>query len=157
MIRPTRGTSWLLWPGAALIVLLLGLPLVILAAQALADPMPPDAGIVMAVGLSLGTTALSALLTLLLGTPLAYLLARRRFRLRTLVIALVELPIVLPPSVAGLALLLTFGRRGPLGQLLEAAGLALPYSTAAVILTQIFVAAPFYIRAAQVGFAAIPP
>jgi molybdate transport system permease protein len=69
---------------------------------------------------------------------------------------LVELPIVLPPAVAGLALLLTLGRRGTFGPLLESLNIILPFSTMAVILAQAFVAAPFYIRAAQVGFHGIP-
>src|SRR5690606_1720229 len=70
---------------------------------------------------------------------------------------LIELPIVLPPAVAGLALLITFGRRGLLGPALESAGMTLAFTTAAVVLAQTFVAAPFYIRAAQLGFEAVPP
>jgi molybdate transport system permease protein len=109
-----------------------------------------------AILLSLITTALSTLLTLLFGTPLAYVLARWKFPLRRLVRVLVELPIVLPPTVAGLALLLTMGRRGLLGPTLETIGVTLPFTTAAVIIAQMFVSAPFYIIAAQVGFQSIP-
>ena len=103
------------------------------------------------------TTALSSLVTIAIGTPLAYLLARWRFMGRRLLIVIVELPIVLPPTVAGLALLITAGRRGIFGPLLDSVGITLPFTTAAVIVAQTFVSAPFFIRAAQVGFAAIPP
>jgi molybdate transport system permease protein len=105
--------------------------------------------------LSLTTTALSLTLTLILGTPLAFLLARRRFRGSSIVETVVDLPIVLPPSVAGLALLLLLGRRGALGGVLDVAGIAVPFTTIAVILAQTFVAAPFYVRSARAGIAAV--
>ena len=109
-----------------------------------------------AVKLSLWTTAVSMLLVLLLGTPLAYLLARAEFPLKRLLTAFVEIPIVLPPVVAGLALLSAFGRRGLLGVPLSAANLSITFTWLAVVLAQTFVAAPFYIRAAQTRFAALP-
>jgi molybdate transport system permease protein len=108
-----------------------------------------------ALGLSLITTAATVTLTVLLGTPLAILLARRRFRGSSFVEAAVDLPIVLPPSVAGLALLLAFGRRGLLGEPLQLAGLSIPFTTLAVVLAQTFVAAPFFIRSARAGIAAV--
>jgi molybdate transport system permease protein len=92
-----------------------------------------------------------------LGTPLAYLLARRRFRGKWLVDVAVDLPLVLPPVVAGVALLMAFGRRGMFGPGLQLFGVELPFTLAAVVLAQIFVAAPFYVRSARVGFAAIEP
>jgi len=95
------------------------------------------------------------LLTLLLGTPVAYLLARRRFRGHTALDTLIDMPMVLPPSVAGIALLVAFGRRGLLGQYLSVAGIELAFTTNAVVLAQLFVAAPFYIKAAAAGFAGI--
>src|SRR6476620_10067056 len=101
------------------------------------------------------TTALTVLLTVLLGTPVAYLLARRRFRGHTALDTLIDLPMVLPPSVAGIALLVAFGRRGLLGQYLSVAGIELAFTTNAVVLAQVFVAAPFYIKAAATGFAGI--
>jgi molybdate transport system permease protein len=101
--------------------------------------------------LSLATTAASLALVLALGTPLAYWLGRSQARAARLVGAIVQLPIVVPPAVAGLALLLTFGRRGLLG----GAGLELAFSTAAVVVAQLFVAAPFYVQAAAAAFAAI--
>jgi len=116
----------------------------------------PGSGVTEAILLSMITTLLSTLFTLLFGTPLAYVLARWRFPLRGLVRVLVELPIVLPPTVAGLALLLTAGRRGLLGPTLGTFGVNLPFTTAAVVFAQMFVSAPFYIRAAQVGFQTIP-
>ena len=113
----------------------------------------PDA--VAALTLSLKTTAITLLLTLALGTPAAYLLARRRFRGQRLLDSVVDLPIVLPPAVAGVALLMAFGREGLLGPTLDALGLHLSFSTAAVILAQFFVSCPFYVRAARGGFATV--
>jgi molybdate transport system permease protein len=109
-----------------------------------------------AISLSARTTLVAMLLTLAFGTPLAYALARWRFPLRRWVNVLVELPIVLPPAVAGLALLTAFGRRGLLGPVLDDLDIAIVFTTTAVILAQVFVAAPFYIRAAVVGFASVP-
>lgn len=108
-----------------------------------------------AIWLSLSSTTLSTLLGLLLGTPLAYLLARRSFRGRGVLDTLVDLPMVLPPSVAGIALLLAFGRRGVIGQWLDEAGISIAFTTLAVILAQTFVAAPFYIKTAIAGFAGL--
>jgi molybdate transport system permease protein len=106
--------------------------------------------------LSLTTTIISILIIVVLGTPYAYLLARREFQLKRLVATFVELPIVMPPVVAGLALLAAFGRRGLLGHSLEFFNLQLTFTPAAVILAQVFVAAPFFIRTAQNRFNAIP-
>ena len=95
--------------------------------------------------------------TLVLGTPLAYALARVRFPGRGLVDALVDLPIVLPPAVAGIALLMAFGRRGLLGPPLSAAGIGLAFTPWAVVLAQCFVAVPLYVRAARAGFMGVDP
>ena len=108
-----------------------------------------------ALGLSFTTTACSTLLGLVCGTPLAYLLARGRFPGRSLLDTLIELPMVLPPSVAGIALLITFGRRGLVGAQLNEAGLSVAFTTLAVVLAQTFVAAPFYIKTAVAGFAGV--
>jgi molybdate transport system permease protein len=105
-----------------------------------------------AIMLSFSTTATSTAVGLVLGTPLAYLLARRRFRGRGVLDTLVDLPMVLPPSVAGIALLLAFGRRGLFGAWLDDAGISIAFTTTAVILAQTFVAAPFYIKTATAGF-----
>jgi molybdate transport system permease protein len=110
---------------------------------------------VAALALSLGTTAISLVITVGLGLPLAFVLARRRFRGRWLVEAIVDLPIVLPPSVAGLALLLVLGRRGLLGGPLTSAGLDIAFTTIAVVIAQSFVSAPFFIRSARAGIAGV--
>lgn len=110
-----------------------------------------------ALALTLTTTLTSLFLTVLLGTPLAYLLARYRFRGRGMLEMLVDLPMVLPPAVAGLALLMAYGRRGPVGGLLETAGVDLAFTTAAVVFAQCFVSVPLYVRAARAGFADIDP
>lgn len=114
-----------------------------------------DAQTRQAIALSLTTTAMATLLALVGGTPLAYLLARRAFRGRAALDTLIDLPMVLPPSVAGIALLLAFGRRGLIGQYLAAQGVEIAFTPVAVVLAQLFVAAPFYIKAAAAGFAAV--
>jgi molybdate transport system permease protein len=108
-----------------------------------------------ALRLSILTTFCSLAITLLLGTPLAYVLARATFPGRYLVDAIVDLPIVAPPAVAGLALLLAFGRYGTFGPLLGALHFQISFSTVAVIMAQTFVASPFYVRAARSGFASV--
>jgi molybdate transport system permease protein len=108
-----------------------------------------------ALRLSLTTSTITTLVTILFGTPFAYTLARWKFRLKSWIELFIDLPIVLPPSVAGLVLLIAFGRRGMFGSALSALGISLPFTTAAVVLAQTFVAAPLYVRSARVGFAAI--
>jgi molybdate transport system permease protein len=110
---------------------------------------------ISALKLSLSTSTLSTLAAVITGTPLAYALARWRLRGRTWLELVVDLPIVLPPSVAGLALLLAFGRRGLLGGTFEAAGISLPFTTLAVVLAQLFVAGPLFVRSARIGFIAV--
>jgi len=104
---------------------------------------------------SLRTTLTSLVWIILLGTPLAYLLGRHSFRGKRLLDMLVDLPTLLPPSVAGVALLITFGRRGPLGAWLEAAGVQVVFTPMAVVIAQVFIAAPFYVRAAALGFSSV--
>lgn len=111
--------------------------------------------VVKAIGVSLKTTLVSIAVIVVLGTPLAQILGLRSFRGKRLVETLVDLPTVLPPSVAGVALLITFGRRGLLGPWLEGLGADLAFSQMAVVMAQTFVAAPFFIRTAAVGFAAV--
>ena len=108
-----------------------------------------------ALRLSLVTSAISMLVIVLVGTPFAYLLARSKSPLLRLVDTLVELPLVMPPVVAGVAMLMAFGRRGVLGAPLEDLGITLPFTTAAVIMAQIFVASPFFVRAAKLGFQSV--
>lgn len=110
-----------------------------------------------AVVVSLKTNAIAFGLTIALGTPFAYILARTRFRGRSAVITLVELPLVMPPAVAGLGLLVAFGRLGLLGNTLNAVGIDLAFTQAAVVLAIMFVASPFYLRGAIAAFEAIDP
>ena len=137
----------------------LGLPVAALVGRAVLDGSLVGAVgsrvVLDALALSLVTTAISLVITVALGLPLAWVLARRRFPGKGWIEAIVDLPIVLPPSVAGLALLLVFGRRGVLGAPLEAAGLSIAFTTIAVILAQTFVSAPFFIRSARTGIAGV--
>jgi molybdate transport system permease protein len=105
--------------------------------------------------LSLQTSLISLAAMLLVGTPVAHLLATRRFRGRTLVLTAFELPLVLPPAVAGIGLLMAFGRRGLLGQELSFLGLELPFTKVAVVMAMTFVAAPLYVRQAVAAFEAV--
>jgi molybdate transport system permease protein len=105
--------------------------------------------------LSMVTTALSLSVLVVFGTPLAWWLGRSEARIARLVETVAQLPIVVPPAVAGLALLLAFGRRGLIGPLLEGMGIDIAFSTIAVVLAQVFVAAPFYIQAATAAFAGV--
>jgi molybdate transport system permease protein len=108
-----------------------------------------------ALKLSLITSTITTVCAILFGTPLAYILANWKLKSKSWIELLIDLPIVLPPSVAGLALLIAFGRRGLLGSTLEIFEISLPFTTAAVVIAQMFVATPLYIRSARVGFAGI--
>ena len=145
--------------GATCFLLIILLPIVAIFArvipsgtigQTLGRPIVVDA-----LRLSAITTTTTLGLALFLGTPLAYLLARRRFRGQSVIESLIELPMVLPPAVAGIGLLMAFGRRGLIGESLAASGISIGFTTAAVILAEFFVAAPFYVRAARSGFGAV--
>jgi molybdate transport system permease protein len=103
------------------------------------------------------TIAISMALILLLGTPTAYWAATRRSRLRDVVVTLVELPLVLPPAVAGIGLLAAFGRLGLLGGTLDALGIDVAFTKLAVVFAVTFVASPFYVRTAVAAFEAIDP
>ncbi|HMQ34124.1 MAG TPA: ABC transporter permease [Chloroflexaceae bacterium] len=108
-----------------------------------------------AMGLSMATTLVATGLALVLGGPLAFLLARRQFRGRTVIDTLIDLPMVLPPSVAGIALLMAFGRRGLLGAPLAELGVSISFTVVAVVLAQCFVAAPYFVKAATAGLAGV--
>jgi molybdate transport system permease protein len=114
-----------------------------------------EPGALDALWLSLRTTSIALAIILVVGTPAAYLLATRRFRGRALVITLVELPLVLPPAVAGIALLAALGPGGIFGGAMEDAGIELALQTAGVVVALTFVASPFYIRQALAAFAAV--
>ena len=110
-----------------------------------------------AILVSLKTNAIAFAVMVALGTPFAYILARARFRGRSLLITVVEIPLVMPPAVAGLALLVAFGRLGLLGHTLSALGINLAFNQAAVILAILFVASPLYLRGAIAAFGAVDP
>jgi molybdate transport system permease protein len=142
------------------LILFLGVPVIALllrveAPDLFAHLVQPE--VAQAIGLSVVTTTTSLLVTILLGTPFAYLMARRSFRGRHLLETLIDLPMVLPPAVAGIALLLTFGRRGLVGQYFDDLGIHIAFTQVAVVMAQIFVAAPFFVKSAMTGFSGIDP
>lgn len=142
-------------PLAIIAVLFLALPLVALVARAPWRSLPADLtahGVLVALRLSLVCSLSAVAVCLILGVPLAWLLARVPFRGRNLVRAMVLLPMVLPPVVGGVALLLAFGRSGLVGRWLDQAfGLTLPFSTAGVVLAESFVAMPFLVITVEAG------
>jgi molybdate transport system permease protein len=105
--------------------------------------------------LSIRTTSISLVIIILVGTPAAYVLARAEFPGRRVVDTLIDVPAVLPPSAAGIALLLAFGRLGLVGEYLHAFGITVSFTTAAVVMAEVFVAAHFFVRQAVVGFAQV--
>jgi len=144
---------------AGLFALFLGLPVLALVVRAVLDGSLRVAlaspAVLDALWLSLVTTSASLVITVALGLPLAFVLARRRFRGQGVIESVVDLPIVLPPSVAGLALLLVFGRRGLLSAPFEFLGISVPFTTIAVVLAMTFVSAPFFVRSARTGIASV--
>ncbi len=118
----------------------------------LSDPVVRDAFLV-----TLKTSVAAQALILLVGTPTAYLLATRRFRGHSLAVTLVELPLVMPPTVAGLGLLFALGRVGLLGSTFHALGFSLSFTQSAVVVAVAYVASPFYIRQAIAAFEAVDP
>lgn len=141
-------------PGALLAAFLV-LPLVALAGTATLAELGAGLGhplVAPALRLSALTTTVSTCVVVILGIPLAWWLSRARGRWAAFAETVLQLPIVVPPAVAGVALLLAFGRRGVLGPALEALGVTIPFSTAAVVLAEVFVAAPFFLQAAVSAF-----
>lgn len=110
-----------------------------------------------ALRLSIVTSIITTVIVTVLGLPTAYILATRSFPGKRLVEVLVHLPMVLPPTVAGFALLLAFGRAGLIGRALYVVGITLPFSTIGVIVAQVFMSAPFFVAPARAGFATVDP
>lgn len=140
------------------LIALLGLPLIALVWRAIGKDffnyaLSPTS--LSALKISLITSSVTVLIAMAFGTPLAYILARWNFRGKNALELLTDLPVVLPPSVAGLALLIAFGRVGVFGIWLNAIGITLPFTTVAVVMAQTFVSAPLFVGAARVGFADI--
>jgi molybdate transport system permease protein len=149
-LLPAAATPLLVFLATPLLALLVALsPREFLAALA-------SETAIRALALSLRATLAATVIVVTLGVPLALLLARHRFRGREFLDTLVDLPMTIPPVVAGVALLLAFGRRGLLGETLEFFGVQLPFTTAAVVLAQVFVASPFFVKTARAGFEAVP-
>lgn len=152
-LRPPgeRLAGWVMIP-ALLAIALLVLPLLALLPRVAWSQLPTVLGspdVQYAIGLSLRTAALAVVLCLLLGIPLALLVARARPRTAALLRVLVTLPLVLPPLVGGVALLAVVGRNGLLGPVLEAAGLTIAFTPWAIVLAQTFVAMPFLVIALE--------
>jgi molybdate transport system permease protein len=158
VVRPRSLAGPVVTLAAAALLVLLALPLVALVLRVpveilvrrLGDPLVLDA-----LRLSLLTSAASTLAVVALGLPTAYLLATRHFPGKRAVELLVDLPLVLPPTVAGLALLMAFGRAGLAGSALRGLGVTLPFTTLGVVVAQTFVAAPFFVGAARAGLAGV--
>ncbi len=155
-----RRSHWLLGASSLPFLLFLAVPIVALLYRAsfadVAAALQQESAR-QAMGLSFMTTAATLVVAVVTGTPVAYWLSRNHFWLKRSIDTLVDLPAVLPPSVAGLALLMAFGRQGLLGAYLYPLGIRIPFTAIAVVMAQTFVAAPLYIRAATIGFASLDP
>jgi molybdate transport system permease protein len=155
-----RGFSILLGGALALTLAFLALPIAAIfldtSPRELLDSLGDDA-VLDALRLSLETSLTALAIILVVGTPAAWFLATRRFRGRALAITLIELPLVVPPAVAGIGLLAALGPSGILGAPLDDAGIRLVLETAGVVVALTFVAAPFYVRQAIAGFEAVDP
>jgi molybdate transport system permease protein len=142
------------------VILFLALPVVALFFRTTPDLFLASLGdpqVHSALWLSLFTSLVTISVVILLGTPFAFFHSRRRYPGRALVDTLIDLPLVLPPAVAGLGLLLLYGRTGLIGRYLDIFGITIAFSTLAVIMAQIFVASPFYIRQARALFEQLDP
>ena len=162
--RPTRGDTGLrslfLIP-TLLFTVFVAVPLLALVVRAfmtgdlflqLTQPI-----VASALRLSALTSLASLFIIVLIGTPTAYLLARSAFPGKRLLDTFIDVPLALPPVVVGVALLLVFGRLGVVGQWLHPLGIDIAFTTLAVVLAQVFVAAPFYVRSAKIGFGRVDP
>jgi molybdate transport system permease protein len=158
--RRVDSALWCAVP-TSLLVLFIVIPLVALVWRAVIDPTLwsnlTKRIVLDALWVTGLTTSATVLIALIAGTPLAYLLARRHFPGKWFIETATDLPLVLPPVTAGVALLMAFGRRGVLGPSLAVLGIELPFTMTAVVLAQLFVAGSFYIRGAKLGFAAVDP
>ena len=158
--RWPRLAPFLVTAAVAGLIALVGLPLLALLARATPGELARRLGrpeVLAALRLSLETSAAATALVVALGLPVAWLLGARAFPGRRVLETLVELPLVLPPTVAGFALLLAFGRAGLAGRALAAFGVSLPFSTAAVVLAQAFMSVPLFVTSARAGLAGVDP
>ena len=111
--------------------------------------------LVQAINLSIFTSLVTTAITLLFGTPVALLLSHSNFRWHRIIDTIIDLPTVLPPSVAGIALLMAFGRKGLFGDFFSSLDISIPFTIIAVIMAQTFVASSLYIKAATIGFSTV--
>jgi molybdate transport system permease protein len=149
---------WILLIPSAILFAVFALPLAALMVRSVSSDFFRNAfsqQAFRALSLSLVTSSITTLIAVIFGTPLAYVLARSKLRHGAWLELILDLPIVLPPSVAGLALLMAFGRRGLFGPALSLMGVSLPFTSAAVVMAQTFVAAPLYVRSARLGFSQV--
>src|SRR6266516_3107282 len=158
---------WSRWPARIVVGILagsfflfLGIPLVALLIReppALLWNSIKQPEVLQALQLSLVTTFVSIILTVLFGLPVAYVLVRTRIPGRRLLETLVTMPTVLPPVVAGVALLITFGRFGLIGRYLTPLGISIPFTIVAVVMAQMFVSSPFFVNSARAGLEQLDP
>jgi molybdate transport system permease protein len=161
------GKRWSRWPARIVVSILagsfflfLGIPLAALLIReppALLWNSIKQPEVLQALQLSLVTTFVSIFLTVLFGLPVAYVLVRTRIPGRRFLQTLVTMPTVLPPVVAGVALLITFGRFGLIGQYLTPLGISIPFTTVAVVMAQMFVSSPFFVNSARAGLEQLDP
>lgn len=164
MTPPFRPRLWV-WRiavavGVALFLALVGLPLVALVVRVPPGDLIRRATsplVLQALKLSLFTSVTATVLVAAFGLPVAYILATRSFRGRRLLETLVELPMVIPPTVAGVGLLLAFGRAGLAGGVLSALGIEIPFTTLAVVIAEAFVAMPFFVSTTAAGLREVEP
>ncbi|BBO84668.1 molybdenum ABC transporter permease [Desulfosarcina ovata subsp. sediminis] len=164
-IRPHRYQQrdpffWLAVACSGVIVAFIVVPLVEMMTQptmaALKETLA-DRDVVRAIRLSMVTSGAAAMVSLVLGTPLAYLLARRRFAGKKVLESIIDLPIMIPHPVVGIALLSIAGRNHPIGRLMQAAGVTLMGTVSGLIVVLTFVGLPFYINTVKAGFEEISP
>jgi molybdate transport system permease protein len=161
------GKHWSSWPAriatailAGSFFLFLGIPiaaLIIREPPAVLWDLIKQPEVLQALQLSIVTTFVSLFLTVLFGLPVAYVLVRTRIPGRRFLQTLVTMPTVLPPVVAGVALLITFGRFGLIGQYLTPLGISIPFTTVAVVMAQMFVSSPFFVNSARAGLEQLDP
>ncbi len=138
----------------------LGVPVVMLIARTTPSAVIAELRereTMQAIWLSLGTSTAALIVAIVFGIPVAYWLAHTRSRAASIIETLVDLPTVIPPAVAGVALLLTLGRNSPIGSWLQSMGIEIAFTPVAVVLAQVFVASPYFVRAARAGFASVDP
>ncbi len=160
MIRKKHVSSLFIYLVFGLAITFIGLPILALFLRVSFSGVVTSFSTAMvmdALKLSLLTSVTSCGIIVLIGTPIAYVNARRHYFGKNMIEALITLPIVLPPAVAGVALLMAFGRRGLVGQYVSLWGFDIAFTTIAVVLAQIFVSAPFYIRQATTSFEDVSP